>query len=52
VSFELDVPNVDEDTKWLIYFSSDLKKMIALVVINWESLRHDIAKATIYDFKD
>lgn len=24
VSFELDVPNVEDDTKWLIYFSSDL----------------------------
>jgi hypothetical protein len=24
LSFELDVPDVEADTKWLIYFSSDL----------------------------
>jgi hypothetical protein len=51
-SFELDVPNVDVDTKWLIYFSSDISKMIVLVVVNWESLQHDISRATIFDLKD
>lgn len=24
VSFDLDVPDVEQDTKWIIYFSSDL----------------------------
>jgi hypothetical protein len=52
LSFELDVPNVDVDTKWLIYFSSDLSKMIVLVVVNWVSLQHDISRATIFDLKD
>ncbi len=52
-SFKLAVPlNSDDSTKWRIYFSRDLSKMLVMVIANWESESHDVSTATIYDVKD